>query len=72
MFCKNCGNEIEDNVNFCDRCGFSTASNKVNESKHVDKNKSNFSTGVFLMLVLPITILIAFIVIVVISCIALG
>lgn len=33
MFCKNCGNKIEDNSRFCDKCG-----QKVGESKNVHQN----------------------------------
>lgn len=36
MFCTKCGNALEDNAKFCDRCGTATAVNNNNTAKIVD------------------------------------
>lgn len=39
MFCKNCGNEIKDGMNFCDKCGVSTINNDSQQNKSIIYNQ---------------------------------
>lgn len=40
MYCKNCGNELENNVNFCSQCGYSQG--EVNQNPNNANNVKPF------------------------------
>ena len=50
MYCKNCGQKINDDADFCVHCGRSTDKQNVQKSYEVDKPKT--SIGIFLGLFL--------------------
>ena len=56
MFCKNCGNQLNDNANFCPKCGCRTNDNdiiqsNVNNNKTGSNSKKLFSYAFYLSLI---------------------
>ena len=59
MFCRKCGSEISDDVDFCPKCGFPAIKLESNSSLSPRKNEPNF-TGLIGGVVIFVAIIIIF------------
>lgn len=60
MFCKNCGNELKEGVNFCDKCGVAVTTADKNEKKKENKKLKIISLIILILIVVCAVIFICF------------
>lgn len=55
MYCKKCGNELQDGMTFCNKCGTKVGEN-INQSSNLEKKRKKYITNIICVVVVIIVI----------------